>query len=166
MTTEESSIDSWIAAKALAHVAQDEGFDLIFTGKQAVDDDQAQVGSLVATELGIPQVTVVLRLEVDGESRQVKAVRELEGATETVTCALPAVLTAQRGLNEPRYPTLPNIMKAKKKEVKKVGIGISWVGPDPQGAGAGVEYAARTAGGQDFNRGSGRNGPGISALIT
>jgi len=122
VTTEETSIDSWIAAKALAHVAQDEGFDVIFTGKQAVDDDQAQVGSLVATELGIPQVTVVLQLEVDGESRQVKAVRELEGATETVTCTLPAVLTAQRGLNEPRYPTLPNIMKAKKKEVKKVAL--------------------------------------------
>lgn len=114
--------DSQVAARALARVAKDEGYDLIVTGKQAVDDDQAQVGPLVAVELGLPQVTVVLKLEIDSEAGQVRAERELEGATETVELRLPAVLTAQRGLNEPRYPTLPNIMKAKKKEVKTIPL--------------------------------------------
>ncbi len=115
-------IDSQVAARALAKVAQEEGYDLIVTGKQAVDDDQAQVGALVAVELGLPQVTVVIELNVDVESRRIRAERELEGASEIVELPMPAVITAQRGLNEPRYPTLPNIMKAKKKEVKSVPL--------------------------------------------
>jgi len=63
---------------------------------------------------------VVVKLEVDPEARRIRAERELEGAGEVVELPMPAVVTAQRGLNEPRYPTLPNIMKAKKKEVKVV----------------------------------------------
>lgn len=118
----EAVLDSQGAARVLAHACQDEGFDLIVTGKQAVDDDQAQVGPLVAVALGLPQVTVVLTLEVDPNARRVRAERELEGASEWVELPLPAVVTAQRGLNEPRYPTLPNIMKAKKKEVKVVPV--------------------------------------------
>lgn len=110
--------DSHGAAVALAQVCQEEGFDLILTGKQAVDDDMAQVGSLVAAALGLPQVTVVIELSVDIENHRLRAERELEGATEVVELPWPAVVTAQRGLNEPRYPTLPNIMKAKKKEIK------------------------------------------------
>ena len=115
-------LDSAGAARALARVCQDQEFDLIFTGKQAVDDDQAQVGSLVAVELDLPQATVVIQLEIDPDTRRIRAQRELEGATEWVELPMPAVLTAQRGLNEPRYPTLPNIMKAKKKEVKTVPL--------------------------------------------
>lgn len=115
-------LDSHVAAQALARVCQDEGFDLIMTGKQAVDDDQAQVGPLVAVALALPQVTVVLNLEVDPEAKKIRAERELEGASEWVELPMPAVVTAQRGLNEPRYPTLPNIMKAKKKEVKAVPL--------------------------------------------
>lgn len=114
----DAEVDSQVVARALAQVAREEGFDLILTGKQAVDDDAAQVGPLVAVELEIPQVTVVLKLEVDPEAKRIRAERELEGAMEVVELPMPAVLTAQRGLNEPRYPTLPNIMKAKKKEVK------------------------------------------------
>jgi electron transfer flavoprotein beta subunit len=126
-------LDSAAAARALARVCQDEGFDLIVTGKQAVDDDQAQVGPLVAVELGMPQVTVVLKLEVDPAAGRLRAERELEGASEVVELPLPAVVTAQRGLNEPRYPTLPNIMKAKRKELKSIpvdSLGVSienWV---------------------------------------
>ena len=115
----DAPVDPAAAATALAAVCGEEGFDLILTGKQAVDDDSAQVGPMIAANLGLPQVTVVLKLEVDEAGHRLRAERELEGATEIVELPYPAVVTAQRGLNEPRYPTLPNIMKAKKKEVRR-----------------------------------------------
>jgi electron transfer flavoprotein beta subunit len=120
VTDAATDLDPWTVAQALAQACQAEGYDLIFTGKQAVDDDQAQVGPLVAVALGLPQITVVIQLTVDPEGRRVRAERELEGASEIVEAPMPVVITAQRGLNEPRYPTLPNIMKAKRKEVKVV----------------------------------------------
>lgn len=120
LTNDAVELDVWLVAQALARVCREEGYDLILTGKQAVDDDQAQVGPLVAVALGLPQVTVVVQLAIDAESRRLRAERELEGAIEVVEAPLPAVVTAQRGLNEPRYPTLPNIMKAKRKEVRTV----------------------------------------------
>lgn len=114
----DAGLDSHQAAAALAAVAQKETFDLILTGKQAVDDDAAQVGPLLSVFLDIPQVTVVLKLAINPDSQRLVAERELEGAVEVVELPYPAVVTAQRGLNEPRYPTLPNIMKAKKKEIR------------------------------------------------
>ncbi len=116
------TLDLAQVAHALARVAQNEGFDLILTGKQAVDDDSAQIGPMVAARLSLPQVSIVIHLDIDVEHKRLRAERELEGATEIVELPYPAVLTAQRGLNEPRYPTLPNIMKAKKKEVKRVSF--------------------------------------------
>jgi electron transfer flavoprotein beta subunit len=115
----------------LAAALRSEGFDLVWAGKQAVDDDQAQVGALVATLLGLPQITVVIRVTVDAETGMVRAERELEGAIEVVECRLPCVLTAQRGLNQPRYPTLPNIMKARKKEIKSVTLEQLGVAVEP-----------------------------------
>jgi electron transfer flavoprotein beta subunit len=100
-------------------LAKEGGLDLVLAGKQAVDDDAAQVAPLVAAMLDWPQVMVVLALNVDPNARRITATRELEGATETVDLPLPAVVGAQRGLNTPRYPTLPNIMKAKRKEVAR-----------------------------------------------
>ncbi len=114
----DAGLDSYQAAAALAAVARLETFDLILTGKQAVDDDAAQVGPLISVFLEIPQVTVVLKLSINPDTQRLVAERELEGAIEVVELPYPAVVTAQRGLNEPRYPTLPNIMKAKKKEVR------------------------------------------------
>lgn len=124
-------LDSAAVARVLARACHDEGYDLIMTGKQAVDDDQAQVGPLLAVELGLPQVTVVLKLDIDLDAGRVRAERELEGASEIVELPLPAVVTAQRGLNEPRYPTLPNIMKAKRKEVKSIPVDSLGVALDP-----------------------------------
>ncbi len=121
-------LDSQATAEILAAVARSEGFDLIVTGKQAVDDDAAQVGPLAAVFLDVPQVTVVLKLDVNAEEQRLVAERELEGTIEVVELPYPAVVTVQRGLNEPRYPTLPNIMKAKKKEVRVEtleGLGIT-----------------------------------------
>jgi electron transfer flavoprotein beta subunit len=121
-----SLTDSSSVAVALAAAAKSAGADLILCGKQASDDDASAVGPMVAQLMGIPCVNVVLKLEVaDGK---LTATREIEGGEETVECPLPAVITCTKGLNEPRYPSLPGIMKAKRKplDVKAGGdIGMS-----------------------------------------
>jgi len=96
-------------------------FDLLLFGKQSVGADNAQVPSMIAEILGLPQVNVVTKLEVgDGAGT---AVREIEGAREKVGFALPAVISAQKGLNEPRYETLRGIMAAKKKTIPVLTVG-------------------------------------------
>ncbi len=110
-----SGLDHLAVARILAEALRREPWDLIWCGKQAVDDDAAQTGPLVAVNLGLPQAMVVLECRVDAAGRRLHVRRELEGAEEAVELPMPAVLGAQRGLNTPRYPTLPNIMKAKRK---------------------------------------------------
>ncbi len=90
-------------------------FDLLLFGKQSVGADNAQVPTMVAEILGLPQVNVVTKLEVEGNTGT--AHREIEGALEKFEFSLPAVISAQKGLNEPRYETLKGIMAAKKKEI-------------------------------------------------
>ena len=111
--------DSFQAAKSLAAVIKKEAApDLIFTGKQAIDDDCAQVSQLVATFLEIPYVTVALNAEYGAGTVTVK--RETEGGTtEVISMPMPCLIAAQKGMNEPRFASLPNIMKAKKKEIKQ-----------------------------------------------
>ncbi|HOX28888.1 MAG TPA: electron transfer flavoprotein subunit beta/FixA family protein [bacterium] len=130
--------DSYSTAKALAKAISAEQYDLILCGKQAVDDDSVQVGTLVAAMLGIPSVNMVTKLEVAGGS--MKASREIEGGHEVVEVPTPCVITAQKGLNEPRYPSLPGIMKAKKKELKAVALGALGLSADEVGA-AGAKSA-------------------------
>ncbi len=110
--------DSFLTAKALARAIEKNGpAHLVFTGKQAIDDDAAQVHQAMAEFLNMPAVTVVLRAQY-GATIQVE--REVEGGTiEKYELPTPCVIAAQKGMNEPRYASLPNIMKAKKKEVKK-----------------------------------------------
>jgi electron transfer flavoprotein beta subunit len=110
--------DNNMAAKALAGALKKEAkFDVLYTGKEAIDDGAAQVSQLVAEYLEIPCVTVVLNVEYSATG--VKCKREIEGgAFEMVEASFPVLIAAQKGLNEPRYASLPNIMKAKKKEVK------------------------------------------------
>jgi electron transfer flavoprotein beta subunit len=120
--------DSNMAAKALSATLKKEAqVDLVYFGKEALDDGAAQVPQLVAAYLGIPSVTVVCGIEYNGNTLKCK--REIEGGSfEMVEVSAPAVLSAHKGLNEPRYATLPNIMKAKKKEVRAVklaDIGVS-----------------------------------------
>lgn len=114
--------DSALAAKALAGALKKEAkVDVVYFGKEAIDDGAAQVPQLVAAHLGLPSVTMVAGIEYAGTTLKCK--REIEGgAFEMVEVALPAVVAATKGLNEPRYATLPNIMKAKKKDVKKVSL--------------------------------------------
>jgi len=105
-------------AKALAAALKKEAqVDIVFTGKEAIDDGAAQVSQLTAEYFGMPYVTVVLGVEYSAGS--IKCKREIEGgAFEMVEAKLPALVAAQKGMNEPRYASLPNIMKAKKKEIK------------------------------------------------
>ena len=100
-------------AKLVKAVAEEEGVQLIITGKQAIDDDANQVGQMVAALMGRPQGTFANEVSVEGDSIVVK--REVDGGLETVKVALPAVVTTDLRLNEPRYASLPNIMKAKNK---------------------------------------------------
>jgi electron transfer flavoprotein beta subunit len=115
--------DGLLVARALAAELKDAGFDLILFGKMAIDDYNHQVGPMTAELLGLPCVTCVAHLEIaDGKGT---AEREVEGGMEEVEFPLPAVLTTDKGLNEPRYPALKGIMAAKKKplEVKPAAFG-------------------------------------------
>lgn len=108
--------DPLAIAHHIADFARDMGFDLIFCGMQSQDRGSGQVGPMVAELLGMTAVTTVVDFVLDGRAVTVK--RELEGGVKMVVkAALPTLVTCQLGLNTPRYPTLPNIMKAKKKEL-------------------------------------------------
>ena len=108
-------------AGIIAEYAKDKNFDLIFTGMQSQDRGSGQVGVLVAEMLGLPSVSTVVHFAYAGGIVQVK--RELEGGIKAcVTVQAPVVITCQLGMNTPRYPTLPNIMKAKKKELLTIPV--------------------------------------------
>ena len=109
-------------AKILARVVSSLGYDLVLGGKQGIDYDSAQTCPAVAEHLGIPQVQIVTKLEMSEDKTRLVARRRVEGGDEIVDVILPAVVTCEKGLNEPRYASLPGIMKAKKKEIRKIGL--------------------------------------------
>ena len=112
-------------AKLLKAVAAQESPQLIILGKQAIDDDSNQTGQMLAALLGWPQATFASKVDIaDGKA---KVTREVDGGLETIAIKLPAIITTDLRLNEPRYATLPNIMKAKKKQldvVKPADLGV------------------------------------------
>jgi electron transfer flavoprotein beta subunit len=113
--------DPFEIASIIAEYAGDKGFDVIFTGLQSQDRGSAQVGVLVAEMLGLPAVTTIVDFAFEGGTITVR--RELEGGIKAVVkVKTPALVTCQLGLNTPRYPTLPNIMKAKKKELTTIPV--------------------------------------------
>jgi electron transfer flavoprotein beta subunit len=123
------ALGSKYAAEVLAAALRPLSPDLILAGKQAVDDDASQVPERVAELLGFPHVSVITRFELDGNTATVD--REIEGGQYTYSVPLPAVFTTQKGLNNPRYPTLPNIMKAKKKVIQEIPVAsLGVAGPD------------------------------------
>lgn len=129
-----SSGDPFLTAAALAAAISAQGFDVIFCGKQAIDDDMGQVHSIMAEMLGIPQVNVVTGFELSQDGKKAVLRRRIEGGDEVVETELPAVISCEKGLNEPRYASLPGIMKAKKKEIRKktlADLGMSDV-PKPR----------------------------------
>jgi electron transfer flavoprotein beta subunit len=107
--------DAYVTASALAAVIKGLPHDIIFCGQRAIDDDSGQVGAIIAELLGIPQLTIVTKTEYAAPT--IKVIRPIEGAQLSIEASLPCVITAQKGLNEPRYASLPGIMKAKKKPV-------------------------------------------------
>jgi electron transfer flavoprotein beta subunit len=138
--------DALAIAGALASIVTAEAPDLVLAGKQAVDDDQMAVPAMLAELLDWPQATVVVRLEIAADGKSATAEREIEGALEVIQLPLPAVITTQKGLNEPRYASLKGIMAAKKKAVEPVDaagiaagaaavrtVGISPPPPRPDG---------------------------------
>jgi electron transfer flavoprotein beta subunit len=110
--------DSYGVAAGLAAELKTLAPEAILFGKQSIDYDDAQVGTLVAELLGLPSVSVVIKIDVQ-EGGAVVCTREIEGGHETVETKLPAVFTAQKGLNEPRYPSLKGIMAAKSKPIEE-----------------------------------------------
>jgi len=110
------SPDEWVTAEILSKAVAQIPYDIILAGRIAVDDGSSQVAVRLADALNIPSVSSILKLDVDGDKATV--VREIDGGTEVIEVTLPAVLTAQKGLNVPRYPSMMGIMKAKKKEIK------------------------------------------------
>ncbi len=113
-------VDGHGIARVLAKAISLIPFDLIICGKQSTDSEAGYVGGALAGLLGIPLVSAIKKLKISGA--RFEADREVEGGVETVESGLPALLTAQKGLNEPRYPTLPGIMRAKKQEIKHLDL--------------------------------------------
>ena len=109
----DEEVEPLAVAKILAKIVEEEAPKLVITGKQAIDDDSNQTGQMLAALLGWGQGTFANEIDIDGESITVK--REIDGGLQTVKLNLPAVVTTDLRLNEPRYASLPNIMKAKKK---------------------------------------------------
>ncbi len=125
--------DSLATAKILSAALKEISFDLIIAGQRGVDEDNYQVGAAVAEYLGIPQISLVVKEELS--NGKIRCHRTVEGAVEVVEASLPVLITTQRGLNEPRYATLPGIMKAKKKPLETrsladIGVDPSLVGID------------------------------------
>ncbi|MCS2610081.1 electron transfer flavoprotein subunit beta/FixA family protein [Halomonas dongshanensis] len=121
-------VDSLGAAKALAKLVESEAPGLVILGKQAIDSDNNQTGQMLAALANLPQGTFASEVVVEGG--QVKVTREIDGGLQTVSLSLPAVITSDLRLNEPRYAKLPDIMKAKKKplEVKtpdELGVSLA-----------------------------------------
>ncbi len=112
----ETTLEPLIVAKLLRAIAERESPDLFILGKQAIDDDSGQTGQMLAALLGWPQGTFAYKVVIENGTATVT--REIDGGLETVTLTLPAVVTTDLRLNEPRYASLPNIMKAKKKPIE------------------------------------------------
>ncbi|APF17044.1 electron transfer flavoprotein subunit beta/FixA family protein [Caldithrix abyssi] len=122
LKTDRHPDDPLVTAKALAEVLRVGNYDLIFLGKQAIDDDHNQMPSLLGSLLDMPAATVVIKLEIDGD--RVVAEREVDGGHEVLEFNLPAIIGAQRGLNEPRYPSLKGIMRAKKIQIEERSVAL------------------------------------------
>jgi electron transfer flavoprotein beta subunit len=142
-------------AKLLKALADKEQPQLIILGKQAIDDDSNQTGQMLAALLGWPQATFASKVVL--EDGKVTVTREVDGGLETVALTLPAIVTTDLRLNEPRYVTLPNIMKAKKKPLETVkpedlGVDVTPAPEDHQGRRAGQAFGRR--------QGAGRGDPG------
>jgi electron transfer flavoprotein beta subunit len=118
-----AAADTLLTARALAAIVKQEAPQLVLCGRQAIDDDMGAVPAQLAETLGWPCAYWIMEEAVGGDGKSIRVARQVEGGLEVFEVPLPAVLTCQKGLNEPRYPTLKGIMGAKKKEIKDVKAG-------------------------------------------
>jgi electron transfer flavoprotein beta subunit len=125
ITTENlPSVDSLSTAKVLTKALQKESVEILFTGRHAIDDDCAQVSQMIAEKLQWPHVTVVSKFVLEQDSKTATVERDVDGGSKEVwSVNLPAVFAASKGLNEPRYASLPGIMKAKSKPLAQMTVG-------------------------------------------
>jgi electron transfer flavoprotein beta subunit len=123
LVEEPAALDPWNVARLLAAVVAREKPDVVLMGKQAIDDDANQAGQFLAAILGWPQATFASRIELVGDAAPASArvARETDAGIETIRVTLPAVITTDLRLNEPRYASLPSIIKARKKPIERVG---------------------------------------------
>ncbi|MEA3241557.1 MAG: electron transfer flavoprotein subunit beta/FixA family protein [Pseudomonadota bacterium] len=123
--------DQLLIAKVAAALLKRMDYDLILCGKEAIDDGFAQFPAFLAEFMDIPQINVVTDLEISGD--ELTAIREIDGGTETVITSFPVLITAQRGLNEVRYPPLSRIMRAKRIKINQVSLAeLGWSDDDIQ----------------------------------
>lgn len=128
-----ASADTLVTARALAAVIKQEQPQLVLCGRQAIDDDMGAVSAQLAELLGWPCASWIMEETVDADAKSIRVGRQVEGGLEIFELPLPAIVSAQKGLNEPRYPTLKGIMGAKKKEIKDVNAGaLGLAGAAPQ----------------------------------
>jgi electron transfer flavoprotein beta subunit len=118
----EQELDSLAVARLLAKIVEKENPDILLMGKQAIDDDANQAGQMLAALLGWPQATFASKVELSSDQKSVQVTREVDGGLETIAFTLPGIITADLRLNEPRYASLPGIMKARKKEIKEIPV--------------------------------------------
>jgi electron transfer flavoprotein beta subunit len=118
----DKSLEPLVVARVLAKLVEAEKPDLVVMGKQAIDDDSNAAGQMLAELLGWPQATFASKVDLSSDQKSATVTREVDGGIETLSFPLPGIVTADLRLNEPRYASLPGIMKARKKELKEIPI--------------------------------------------
>jgi electron transfer flavoprotein beta subunit len=118
----DQDLDSLAVSRILAKLVERENPQLVLLGKQAIDDDANQAGQMLAALLDWPQATFASKVDLAADQHSVQVIREVDGGLETIGFSLPGIITADLRLNEPRYASLPGIMKARKKEIKEVPV--------------------------------------------
>ena len=126
----DSLLEPLAISKALAKVVEQESIDMVILGKQAIDGDNNQTGQMLAALLDYPQATNASEVSIDGST--VNVTREIDGGLQTLKLTIPAIITTDLRLNEPRYASLPNIMKAKKKELNNISLSDLGIDPTPR----------------------------------
>ena len=141
LKTDSNELDGLTTAKLLAAQIQETGFDLVLMGKEAIDDGNMQVGPMLSELLDVPCLTVVTKLEL--EDNKITAEREGDGSVQVLETNCPCIVTCQKGLNEPRYPSIRGVMMAKKKQINEKVVDLE----QPSVAVTSFSYpAARAAG--------------------
>ncbi len=131
LVTADSELDSDAVSRVIAQICAKENPQLVIMGKQAVDSDANQTGQLLAARLGLPQATFASKIVFSESGTEISVTREVDGGLETIALTLPAVVTTDLRLNEPRYLSLPAIVKAKKKPLEEIALSSLGISVNP-----------------------------------